>query len=669
MLRNERKFALLLLILASAFSAWGFWPELTAGEFQYSDVTFHLSLLRELDAVVRAGGSAFDFWFDASPFGYPVFRVYQHLPHLVIYACYRLLGSSVALEMLVPLFTVLAVSALPFSFYWAARVLGSAPLAAAVTGAFAVLLAEQEGYGLGLENYAWGTNGIITQLWALVFLAPACAYAFRVVTFGKGWGLCALLSFLAVGSHILAAYVIGTSVFIGLLGAVLSRTSSVRAVFGRALMLSLLFLAVTAHQWVFILSDSNFIHRSVFEPEWKFSGRGIYWTVSEFFKGGLFDRGRFPIVTVFVCIGLSFALCARSQAWAMRLVVSSFILWLSLLCGYQAWGFLFESLPLLSSMHMHRFIIGVQLFGVVLAGQGVMIALSWFPSVWLRGVWVVLVLAMPVLQQAGLFQQQHSRIEAANSSFSKDTDTQALLSYLEERPPGWIYAGMARTWAKDLVVADYVEVYHPIVIRGLPTMGMLFHSMGKAGDSVFSFDPQREQHYRFFGVNTVVAPAHWTAPQFLSEIAQFGRYKVFSYPAGVVLSVENSDFVGTTSAELYADAAHARPIVNLDSKVGTVRDVRWSSQDASGSVDAAEPGIIFFRTSFHPNWEAKVDSVPVSTREVEPGFIGVEVDAGQHQVELHYRPSRSKPFLCCFGVLLCLALVGVEFKRPRLAVQ
>jgi hypothetical protein len=619
--------------------------------------------------VHATGGSILDFWYDASPFGSPVFRVYQYFPHLVIFYTSLVSGFSLGFPQALALWTIVLSALLPSSLFLTARLFGFSRSAAVAAGIAAVLLAEAEGYGFGLENYTWGTRGLVTQLWALVAVGPASGFLWSAIRSGRGWAWAACAATFAIGCHLVAAYVLA----LVLLMASISGVGAARAVFTQRLLRgcasALGLLVLTAHQWVPILEDRALIHRSVFEPEWKFAGRGINWTLSQLLEGNLFDDGRLPVVTSLVAVGFAFAIFGRSAPWGGRAAAISLLLWISLLCGYEAWGWLFEGTPLLGTMHMHRFVVGVQLWGLLLTGYGAERLLSLSHYSLLRFLLSAALLGPPVLGQLALFERTDERVKQIYRKFEADEDVQSLLGSLTTRRPGWVYAGSARTWAKQLTVGGYVEVYHLLVARGVPTMGMLFHSMAKSGDALFAFDPSQESHYHLFGVHTVVAPSDWSPPSFLKVEERFGRFRVLRYMNSSLAACRPLEFSGVQASELYNATLSPDILVSCGpNDLATVND--WRPQRVGIRAELEEERLVVLALSYHPRWQAFVDGRRSEIHEVGPGFLALKVPAGSHEVALEYVPTSLRAYLLGLsaGFIVVLALLASRISRKQLRV-
>jgi uncharacterized membrane protein YfhO len=93
---------------------------------------------------------------------------------------------------------------------------------------------------------------------------------------------------------------------------------------------------------------------------------------------------------------------------------------------------------------------------------------------------------------------------------------------------------------------------------------------------------------------------------------------------------------------------------------GAVKDVALSRQEASATVEMQAPGVMLFKATYHPGWRAWVDGAPASTMVLTPGFIGVQVPAGQHTLHLAYRAGWSKVVLLLVGILLAIAIDRVS---------
>ena len=200
--------SILILTAVAVFNLWTFLPFPYDEGLFHSDFAFHLSILRALDETVRAGGNFLDFWYDESPFGFALFRSYQNLPYLLTYLLYRLTPQVVTLDIALRSSLIILGVLFPISIWWSLRKLGFKSLDAAVAGVAGSMISESDNFGLGLQNYTFGTGGMITQLWAVVALGPALACGVTYLNSGRNFVSAVALIALCFGSHVLSAFII-----------------------------------------------------------------------------------------------------------------------------------------------------------------------------------------------------------------------------------------------------------------------------------------------------------------------------------------------------------------------------------------------------------------------------------------------------------------------------
>jgi uncharacterized membrane protein YfhO len=93
----------------------------------------------------------------------------------------------------------------------------------------------------------------------------------------------------------------------------------------------------------------------------------------------------------------------------------------------------------------------------------------------------------------------------------------------------------------------------------------------------------------------------------------------------------------------------------------------FSQTRIKGEVSLDQPGILVVPTPFDRGWQALQDGQAVPVFKVDIGLLGVGVEAGQHQVELHYRNILLIPALVV--TLASLLLLGAGLWRwPRLSL-
>jgi hypothetical protein len=429
---------------------------------------------------------------------------------------------------------------------------------------------------------------------------------------------------------------------------------------------------VTAHQWAFVLWDSPYINRSMLEPAWKYEGRGIAYLSILFWDGGLFDCARFPVVTIGLLVSACY--CCAYRAVVSRREGGAFLVWAPPLtalfftacAGREVWGWLFDLVPVLSSLHVHRFALAVHLFGIVTiaVGAGALVRrCSSSTTRQLAAALLVVACVWPALRERyWMYKSTFTRHAESARLFAGESDLHRTLMAVTQLPYGWTYIGSSTSWQKSLVAAGYIPLDVFTVSRGVPTVGgILFHAFSLAGETLFDFDPARRAHFDLFGIRNIVAPAEWTAPADFSKVHTYGPYGVWSRGSRM-LFVADERFAATRTGQTGPARAFVQGVTTLASDAGEVTAQTMAQPwQFEGTAVMKRAGTIVAAVGYHPNWEATVDGRPTPTGWCLPGFVRISVPEGEHRVVLRYRPSSSKVYL----VFLALVVIGTAFDYRR----
>ena len=99
------------------------------------------------------------------------------------------------------------------------------------------------------------------------------------------------------------------------------------------------------------------------------------------------------------------------------------------------------------------------------------------------------------------------------------------------------------------------------------------------------------------------------------------------------------------------------------------RFLRDEPERAELAVSTSEPGLVVLTRSFDSGWRARLDGAPVPALRADLAFLGVLVPAGDHRVELEYRPPGYRTGLAISGasfvLLAALVLAGPSPLRRR----
>ena len=698
--RYEHWFSYLFLLAGMSLNAWAFLPSLQNESLYHSDFGFHLSILRALDETVRSGGNPLDFWYDSSPFGFALFRSYQNLPYLVMYLLYTITFHAFTLDAWMRSTTLVLAVVFPLSVYWSARKIGFGKFEAGAAGLFACLVSEAQNFGLGFHNYTFGTGGMITQLWAVVALGPAMASSLAYIRNGSGLPVALAWSFICFGSHVVSAVILSISV--ATFALVNISVDSFRETARRTAIYFGVLAALTSYQWIFVFADGRYINKSIVEPPYKYASHGVKWVLMQLVRSCLLDFGRLPSLTFLLVVGVVcgsadlFILKRYKRLFLAKVLVwlfVSFLLSLTFLAGWEIWGPVFRNTPVLRSLHMHRFIIAVNFFGIFIAAYGCGVFRALLPQ-------RTAVLVMFSLCFYGLLHpawvervRRHSQADGwrktASAAFENDADLHSVIRTITQSPRTFVHPGNHQTWTDKIRLAKMVPLHDILIAQGIPTMGgMLFHAFSLAGDTMFNFSAKRKATYDLFGVGLVLAPAEEPLPNFLTPVLKAGKYTLYrSDAARLAWITPTFNVEGLRDAEpgfmqrwVNSNMVEANAFGVIDGRDPSLRTIQfnqpvptnlippaisppptpplivegaWKSSGISAKVNNIQEGHLLFKTGYHPNWRVEVDGEVVPTKWVTPGFIAAVVPKGDHEVVFSYRGSYLKV------VLFVMSLVGI----------
>ena len=678
-----------LLAAALVFNATCLAPELRIGRLPINDGVFHLAAAERLGESLAHREPFLDPWVSEWALGYPVWRSYQPLPHLLAAGVMRAAerftshaGAFAALQY------VLLVT-FPASVFAAARGLGFCPLAAGL--AALLVLAPSGGgalggYGLGYGSTTWRGIGLYSQLVALHVLAWSLALVARAVDEGRGRALAGASLALTALSHM----VFGYAAFVS--AAVLACVGPKSPLPRRLMRLAAVALpALLLLAW-FVVPLSLVLHdvgHCRWEAAYKWDSFGADYILSALLAGRLLDFGRPPILSGFVLVGgLAAALAFRSRLPRRLLALAG--LWLALFFGRVTWGRLLLLAAVPADLHLHRLQAVFELSASLLAAWGVVEAVRRLAR-YGRAPAAVAVLVVAVglallgVDRARFLGKNAAWGDANLAAFAREHgDLEAALAdvrtILAERP-GRVYAGGPMGWGAGFRVGS-APVYAFLTRAHLDQVSFLYHAMSVTSDVMPLRDEQNPAHDAIFGVRAVVAPAQMAVPAHLTRRGVHGRFAVYeASPEGYFAIVRVvARYTGPPGATyepseawlrsplpegraviaLSADApvakslARGEPLPSL-AESGGHPDGRVVSEAKAGEVYGArvylaEPAYALAKLTWHPDLAAWVDGVRTPLLRVTPGFAAVPVAAGQHDVVVRYAPPPLKPLLLVAGL-------------------
>ena len=352
-------------LLVAAAVGWNLFSlrALTLGVAYLDDSSLHEQMVRFATAQLRAGHLPLSSWFPFLGEGSPQFLHYQSLPAILTGALGLLIGPDVAFRWSL----YLLLSLWPISVYLSARAFGAGRPAAAASAAMAPFLVSATGVGFEQHAYVWTGFGVWTQLWASWTLPLAWGWSWRAIRDGRGYLRAVLLTALTVALHFETGYLALSVLVVWPLVAgrpLVARLRRAAVLLGGSLL---------ASAWVIVPLVEQRRWAAVNEP---LQGSGLVngygarpvldWLVS----GQLLDHGRLPVVTVFAALGLGLAWLAWSSNADARALLAVLAVCLLLAFGRTTFGSLVGVIPGSADLFFRRFMMGVQLAALLLAGRG-----------------------------------------------------------------------------------------------------------------------------------------------------------------------------------------------------------------------------------------------------------------------------------------------------------
>ena len=688
---NPKAAGLVLLALALLFNAILLAPEIRIERVPVNDLAFHLEASQRLGESIAHGEPFLDPWVSQWALGYPVWRSYQPLPHLLAAAtialCHPFASAPASFAALYYLLLVL----LPASIYLGARLLGLNPLAAGF--ASILILAPNEGgdfgrYGLSYGAFTWRGSGLFTELVALELLVPALGLAARAIDRGGRQTGTALMLALTALSHIIFGYIGFLSMAVWALATpvegrarCLARAASIAAK-------AILLLAWFVVPMMLVGGDIN---RSRWEAAYKFDSYGAPVILRELVSGRLFDFGRLPILTLMIGLGAALATFKIRDSLARRLLVLTAV-WLGLFFGRATWGHLMLLAGIPVDLPLHRLEAAFELFAILLAAWG----LERTISAAMRAPDMIRLAAAVALGVAfiaiGLERAEYLRFNAIwgeqnLAAFAHDradlelaiADIRAILA----RRPGRVSAGKAADWGRAFNVA-FAKGYSFLTRYGLDQVSFLYHAMSLSSDYVVLRDENDPVDQQLFGIRAVLAPASLRAPPYFQKRSVHGPFAVYETSPegyfGLVDVAARYDGLASTwydpvTAWLHSPLPRAGEVIALDPGLEGVSALqRWQPMPAAApqflrprgtilaesktgevyraSIDVQRPCYTLIKITYFPGLVARVDGQRAPLIRVTPDFGAVSLTPGRHEVEVSYRPGPLKPLLFLAGIAL-----------------
>lgn len=662
-----------------------------------NDSAFHLQMVQWASHQIHEGRVPLDGWYPWLSLGSSFFHHYQSLAETLTAYLAALIHAGDATTYVWLLYLLLALW--PLSVYAGARLLGWSRWTAAAAAAVSLLVVSVPGYGFESDSYTWAGYGVYSQLWAMVLLPLAWGFSWRAVASGKRYAAAAVAIALTIAFHFICGYL--AILTVGVWVIVLAGGGFLRHL-GRAAIVGAGSILIALWVLVPLISDTTWTTRSAYYQGTFFNDSyGARKVLGWLFTGGLFDKGRFPIVTLLFFAGLIVCLLTARRDVRSRALLGAFTLSLFLFFGRPTWGSLLKVFPGFGDIQIHRFIMGVHLAGILIAGVGLAAILRAARAVVTRrvpGRYAVLAgvaavaLAVGVLTPAWTERARADNHDAALIRVQQATDAtegpalDRLVSIIKARGGGRVYAGLRANWGKDYLVG-YVPVYAWLAYRDIDEIGFTFRTINSLSNDVeAAFEETNPAQYQMFDIRYLLLPVGHPPPVPAKLIASSGGNRLYqAETSGYFQVVDRSTAIdeNRTDIELqsrawrtsdlashnvypgvaFAGSAAPPPTFSGSSpptgSPGTVLTQTERLQDGvfDATVRANRTSVVLLKASYDRRWTATVDGVRTKPVMMAPSLVGVEVPPGVHAVDFRYAPYGNYPLLFVIGFVTLLALV------------
>jgi hypothetical protein len=651
---------------------------------------------------IREGHLPFDGWYPPLSLGASRFHHYQSLPHILTGGLTVLFGAGTFRWSL-----YLLLAAWPIAVYLGARLFGMDRWSAAVAAAVAPLVSSAAGLGFEWGSYVWRGSGVWAQLWGMWALPFAWALGWRAVTHRGGMAPAAVAIGLTICFHLLTGYLALLSLGVWVL--------IVPSGFGRRLLRAALVgigsLAVAAWMLIPLVADAGWtIHDEASTGTFYYDSFGAAKILAWLVRGQLFDAHRYiGTISVLALLGIVAAIARWRRDETGRALAGVATLSLLLFFGRPTLGWAIDLLPGAQDLFLRRYLVGVHLAGILLAGLGAtwaarairdrlhdrLPALRPGVVVAVLGVVLAVAIAPAVFERAGFERTGARWIDEQRAADASDGASFArLVDRATEAGPGRVFAGL-RSRSGTIFRIGQVPAYLWLLRTEADGLGFTRPTWSLMSGAEARFDPARVGHQALFGVRYVIAPSD-RAPVVpatrLAADGPFGLWEVSGVsPLRVVdtvapISADRDDLTSVTGAFLRSDlpdrgryptvafggrTAASPTLGEGEDPAGPAGEVLGTVEHPSdgvyaGRVRAARPAVVALSASFDPRWAATVDDRPVPVQMLAPALVGVPVPAGDHEVRFVYRPISPWAYALWFAIAgIAVGLLALLDRRMR----
>ncbi len=668
-----------------------------------NDSAMHEQMVRFALERIKAGHSPLGAWYPWLNLGSPHFLHYQSTPAILTAFLALAVGPTAAFTWTF----YLLLACWPIAVFLAAKLLGWDRWAAAAAAAVALLVVSRAGVGYEIQSYVWYGSGVWTQLFAMWTLPFAWGFSWKAIAERRHYLAAVLFLALTTAFHFESTYMalVAIPVFC------LVRPGELVGRLRRGFLLVVGWFAAASFVLVPLIGEKTWAARNELAVGTYFydsfsPGRILGWL----FTGRLFDSGRLvPVVSLLAAVGLVTCVVRFRRDERARVLVLVFVVCLLLFLGPAGLGPAITWLPGSHDIFFRRYVAGVELAGMMLAGVGSGVVVRAVLRLWasraprthglrvLRRA-VVLAAIVGALAPAWLALSSYTALNAQAVSLQQGADTtegasaNLLIHEAEAIGGGRIYAGLPTNWGNDCLVGS-VPMYLYLASQDADEVGLTLRTASLMSDVEPHFDGAYAGDFELFGIRFLIAPSTFRPAVRARRIATAGRNTLFEVGRAQTnsfvqvvdtfghvtenrtnIGVNTSFMLGAASRSwsgraLYPtvayDGAPAAPgTIGSPSAVkgppGSVVSQRVDLVDGvvRAEVDAARRAVVLLKVSYDPGWHATVDGVPEKPEMIAPALVGVVVPPGLSSVVFTFEPYQHYDVLFAVSGLTLVAFAA-----------
>jgi hypothetical protein len=639
-----------------------------------NDEAYHLGMVEFATTLLKMGRDPLSSWYSLLNLGSPNFLHYQSLPSIVTGAIGIVTGDARTFAWS----KYLLLGTWPISMYFGSRLLGWSRWTAAAVACASPLIIDAAGVGYGYGSYVWIGWGVWTQLWAMWTLPLAVGFSWQAITKRRHLIGAVVFTGLTIALHYMTAYPAAFAIVV--FGLFSSWGKPFRQRLGRAALLGVLALGAAAWVMVPVVTQGNFAARNEFlqhtvEADSFGARRILSWLVT----GQLLDKGRLPVLTVLLAIGLISCLLRFKSDERYRILLVLWVVYLVAFFGRPTLGPLINIVPGNKDLFLRRFVCGFDFSSLLVIGVGAIelarlgarLAARRAPRLDAAVVTAcAVVVGLAVLAPAWTEVESYTALNSKDVSYqvaadaSQGPEVASLLRVAQALGGGRVYAGLLTNWGKNFLVG-YVPVYEYLADSEVDSVGFTLRTASLMSDAEPYFDDTNPGDYALLGVRYLLLPTGMNPPVPADLLLTSGPYALWTLPnvhyVQVVDTVgsiaETRTDIGATSSSFlqsaapgqdryltvaYAGAAAAPPTLPAsDTPAGSAgtlvsERVDLAQGTVTATVDATRTAVVLLSASYDPGWKVTVDGVPAATEIVVPALPGVRVPPGRHVVRFTY---------------------------------